>query len=50
LRDDVLSGASRLEANTKKLPSRAQRGEASFFSFVKVSCFDDETPSWSETR
>jgi hypothetical protein len=50
LRDAELSGASRFERKTKKLPSCAQCGDVSFFSFVNVICFVDATPCWSDTR
>ena len=41
MRDDELSGASRFERKTKKLPSCAHRGDVSFFSLVNVICFVD---------
>jgi hypothetical protein len=50
LRADALSGASRFDRKTKKLPSCDQRGEVSFFSLVNVICFVDATPCCSDTR
>jgi hypothetical protein len=46
----LADGASRFDANTKNDPSRAQAGDVSFLSFVKVSWRVDETPRSSETR
>jgi hypothetical protein len=47
---DALVGASRFDMKTKNDPSRAQAGDASFLSFVKVSCFVEATPRSSATR
>src|SRR5688500_11253627 len=45
----LADGASRFDANTKDEPSRDQRGDVSFLSFVNVSCRVDDTPRSSDT-
>ncbi len=46
----ALSGASRFDRKKNSRLSCDHAGDDSFFSFVNVICFVDDTPCCSETR